>query len=550
MFHSSQHSPFDSIQPCNIRSAGDDTLAELARLVGDGETLHGGGRPEPQRPVPQRPVEPAARAVDTSRELPEWAKATAQTSPTFNFDLQQRLQEAFGSGTRDNPRNVFDTMAAPEAEAALNVDESFEADLGADLADDLDRALELELSTFEAEIAPLPEVPVHHDVDAELARLLNDRPSVEPVVPVTAQAYVGDATAAQMGVDARYAASDLTDLSQAEPFSPEGAVAPHHASAAMRPIPVQRSGTRRVAYAVVAVALLGGGAALALNVGGDTSGPAPVLMADSGPVKERPAEAGGKVVPDQDQAVYRSVEGNAPTTNAQEKLADASEAPIKVAAAPTEAGAETAAAKPFVLRPRTVRTVTVRPDGSIVNGVQDLESSSAASSETVAAIAPTVAPSAPAVAPQPTAAPTPAAETPPVVVAKVEPAPTPVVAKPVAPQPVAVKPVAVKPAPTPVVAKPAPAPAPVAVAKPAAPTSPYAVQIASQRSLIAAEKSWQTLSKRYGGVLGGQSPDIRSTDIPGKGIYYRVRVPAQTKQAAANLCSQLKNAGGSCFVTR
>ena len=86
--------------------------------------------------------------------------------------------------------------------------------------------------------------------------------------------------------------------------------------------------------------------------------------------------------------------------------------------------------------------------------------------------------------------------------------------------------------------------------KPVVSSSAWKVQISSQRSRSAAEASYTNLKSRFGSVLGDSLADIQKTDIEGKGIFYRVKLLAESKTEANKLCSSLKNAGGSCFVTR
>ena len=99
-------------------------------------------------------------------------------------------------------------------------------------------------------------------------------------------------------------------------------------------------------------------------------------------------------------------------------------------------------------------------------------------------------------------------------------------------------------------------PQPAAPAAPAAPVvetvahDGYYVQISSQPSRDAAQSSSRNLSQRYSGVIAGRNVVIQSADIPGKGTYYRVRVPVESKTEGARLCEDLKSAGGSCFVAR
>ena len=58
------------------------------------------------------------------------------------------------------------------------------------------------------------------------------------------------------------------------------------------------------------------------------------------------------------------------------------------------------------------------------------------------------------------------------------------------------------------------------------------------------------MSSRYASVLGGRNLVIQTAEIEGKGTYHRVRLPAGSKDEANALCSNLKSAGGSCFVSR
>ena len=76
------------------------------------------------------------------------------------------------------------------------------------------------------------------------------------------------------------------------------------------------------------------------------------------------------------------------------------------------------------------------------------------------------------------------------------------------------------------------------------------MQIASQPSEAAAQSSYQDLVRRYGSVLEGREANIVKADIAGKGTFWRVRVPAQSRNDAISLCESYKAAGGNCFVSR
>ncbi|PHP67981.1 hypothetical protein CSC94_04730 [Zhengella mangrovi] len=89
------------------------------------------------------------------------------------------------------------------------------------------------------------------------------------------------------------------------------------------------------------------------------------------------------------------------------------------------------------------------------------------------------------------------------------------------------------------------APAATATANPAA-----WVQIASQPSREQAQTSYRNLSQRYSGIIGGRGVNIVPADIPGRGTFYRVNIPAGSFTEAANLCRQIKAAGGDCLAKR
>ncbi|MCM5551879.1 SPOR domain-containing protein [Pleomorphomonas sp. NRK KF1] len=87
----------------------------------------------------------------------------------------------------------------------------------------------------------------------------------------------------------------------------------------------------------------------------------------------------------------------------------------------------------------------------------------------------------------------------------------------------------------------------------AAPTSGEAgayVQLSSQRSEDAARSAFASLQRKYPSILGAASVDIQRADLGSKGVYYRARVGAPTKSAAVELCEQLRSAGGDCLIAR
>ncbi|TIX97059.1 MAG: hypothetical protein E5V18_26740, partial [Mesorhizobium sp.] len=86
-----------------------------------------------------------------------------------------------------------------------------------------------------------------------------------------------------------------------------------------------------VAAVVGAVALAGGLGAFALSFGGAGGTDAPVIVkADNAPIKVRPENPGGTVVPNQDNKVYDAVAkgGAKPAEPVQEKLVTNTEEPV------------------------------------------------------------------------------------------------------------------------------------------------------------------------------------------------------------------------------
>jgi len=76
------------------------------------------------------------------------------------------------------------------------------------------------------------------------------------------------------------------------------------------------------------------------------------------------------------------------------------------------------------------------------------------------------------------------------------------------------------------------------------------MQIASLPSEAEAQKSYAALSKKFSSVLGGHGVDIQKAEIANKGTYFRVRIPAGSREEAVALCERYRGAGGSCLVTR
>ncbi len=355
----------------------------------------------------------------------------------------------------------------------------------------------------------------------------------------------------------------------------------------------------------------------------------------------KPENPGGTTVPNQDKAVYETVAGAGRTVEPQQdKLVTTAEEPIDVSPpmrdeaeeimdlAPQEdemtAGmqpknedriaqivqqseAEEPNAAMAAVAPRKVRTMIVRPDGTLVPReepadepalVEELADAAAQATlaastpvETpIAAESPAAADAAPVreadaapglspdadpdagatvtaalgaeLAPGAEAGSSAAAEAPDTAAAEAErPAGSPVMPEiaPIAPQRPAEQPIdvvgEVQPARVAALAPAAPPSAPAAPAAAPVAAAPagaaiWSVQIASQPNEAAARSSYENLAGRYASVLQGHEVNIVKAEIEGKGTYWRVRVPTDSRNEAIRLCESYKEAGGNCFVSR
>ena len=321
----------------------------------------------------------------------------------------------------------------------------------------------------------------------------------------------------------------------------------------------QGQGGKRYAVAALAIALVAGlGAAGYGFFDGSASvdGQSPIIKADTDPVKVKPEDPGGRQVANQDKASYEKVADTGAESNNQDTLISDTEEPAdlvalaepksdeRLTADTTEPEPESTAG----VEPRKVRTVTVKPDGTILlpESVDTLSST----------------PSLAAVSPEPVVSTATAAidesvgidgakSSLDIAVPSVSP-----VSK---PDPVELASTnveeAVEIAPTPV--EPTPEPVEVEAASTsegatdvATQRSEWAVQVSSQRSPEAAQASYQNLRNRFGSIFEGRSMAIQRAVVEDKGTFYRVRIQTASKSDATQFCSKFKASGGSCFVTR
>ncbi|MER8990061.1 SPOR domain-containing protein [Mesorhizobium sp. M0678] len=627
------------------------------------------------RPAP--PPQPAATPSYRAAPVEERPSYEGQASREDRSSYEDRPAYTEAAPSSHQQPSAYDEM--PDVET-VDVPERVVA-----LADDLDIP---ELNFDDDE----PVAPAYDDLDADFASLLTEMNATDIApAPVRSAGYDDE-------YDAGFASGYKQDRSETRAYGAKPAEAPVSAAAAsyadaadgfdLGPLPggqpvsqaddftfdeldydpeldeemsvpglaergAERQPRRRgllIGAVVGAVAIAGGLGAFALTLGGKSGGDAPVIVkADNRPIKIKPENPGGTVVPNQDNKVYDAVvKGAKPAEPVQQKLVTNTEEPVDLkadepesrvvdlspndpdaaddidapgtAASDTDgsgtnapgtnasdssalgasaAGAAETAAAPapksedriaqvlqeaekgatpeiVAVAPRKVRTMVVKPDGSLVAREDPAPAAPQMAAAEPADPAPQhVAPAAqadaaaqtgtvplidqltsdPKIGDQPSGdqASGDQAET-----SKLQPAPKPdtkAEAKPSASKQSASTPATVpvapqRPSDQPVDVVGEVKPDQVASIDPAAAgAGSWSIQIASQPTVESAQATYQDLQRRYGSVLSGRTANIVKAEIAGKGTFYRVRVPAQSRNEAIKLCTSYKAAGGNCFVS-
>ena len=82
------------------------------------------------------------------------------------------------------------------------------------------------------------------------------------------------------------------------------------------------------------------------------------------------------------------------------------------------------------------------------------------------------------------------------------------------------------------------------------PFAPWGVQLAGNFSKERALASYGRARQSYAAIFGGLQPMVIGTRLRSRGTraFYRVRLPAPTRDAAGELCNRIRSAGGNCVV--
>jgi hypothetical protein len=315
--------------------------------------------------------------------------------------------------------------------------------------------------------------------------------------------------------------------------------------------------------------VLGLGGVLMLNSPATmvAGGEPPLIKATNEPSKVQPQSPGGLEIPNQNKQIYERADRDTQTrvVNREEQPVDVRQAARAMAPSDASGGARPQASGTPAANnglnlgePRRVRTVSIRPDGTIISPEAP---PSAPQSAPAAAPAPRAMSLPPATQP----ATSPAAQVMPV---PTTPAPRGVAATPAAPaaggsspqqsaaatpappgpQRVATaQPITIAPAQTPAVPTPATAPA-TSVASISDAAGGWAVQLGVSGSEPEARTTLQRLQQKFPD-LDGATPLIRKAEVNGNTIY-RIRVGPMSREDASSLCSRIQGQGGQCFAAR
>ncbi len=580
-------SPSPNSAQRSVRPLDDDPLEELARILGETggypvrpeTTVEVGRRATPQRAMPQQLSALEAQLFDELR---------SSVAP------EDRVR---GDFVREIPPVIHQRPVNDHEIASLRIDDGAEAPRMMARAQSATVAQQAEPGRQETPYAD------YYAYDDGVAAGSYD-PAFAPAPPVAppTQAVHGDVNAHLRSNYAEFGTDDIAVAAQeSSPYAAAEPLIRPHSSAEVRAaarLPKERSrSVLSTILATVGILVVGGGAYAGWKFyGADlvTSGPV-AIHADSKPLKVRGKE--------QDKAdAQPTLQPDA--ANGTSKIYSAQEDPVEQVRGVSPEGKEVRVINPGAQRsnsdqPHTVKTVIVRPDGSIVTD-------SGAPVRSVVPVRITPEPVQPPAAPPqssaantarptpptsiddltaqaagggrtaaPPAPPSPVVKTVPVVVTPnaqqqaAAPKVAPPAAPPVAPKVTATTPVAVPATPPKPVVAPSqassgtpmtlgPSSPRMASAAPAAPASTppasaasgdWMVQISASKSDADARRSGADAQKRYS-TLAGRSIDVQTANLGEKGTFYRTRFAAGSKEQAAALCQQITSQGGQCMVVR
>lgn len=506
-----------------------DPLTELARLMqGDGESEAKAKTADLyDRLLTQEPPQARKSAPESSRPQAPRAASAPSGRP-----------DPFGAGLRGS--------LAPEAPAAANEPRAYREPAYDDRAHQ--QAAHQDPSQARAGYGREPQP----GAAGQTEQAYRANPAAQYADPGAyhADPRLADPNAHQ--ADQRYADTRYADPHYAEggwadesqnylDYGPEGYEADYEQEPTPKGGLLSRLPKFRPWHAVAGISALAAvsiGWGFAHRSGGVGSHDIPTIGAPEGPAKIAPVAEEPQGSASQGAAVLERKEP-APVTQVvthEEQAVDPQAAPraVEIGAGPVNAPHE-----PPAPAPRKVKTISVRPDGSVIEndavppavtsgvglGAESLEAAQGGTPKSVAR--PTSTASAAKAAAPKAAAATAAA---------------PKAAAPAKPKPPKVAAVEESPA----ADNPDDA-APAEEAPRGAGKGGYAVQFGAANSEAEARALLTQIAKKYAAQLGGRRPTFKPAKVDGKTVY-RVRIGGVSKEAAAGICEKVKGGGGACFV--
>lgn len=474
-----------------------DPLAELARLIGQTDPLGGAAKPAAHPLQSRANVRPQVSPPEQydPPEQPEQLEEDDSAAPPSPPPWMQRVRQ---EAPPPPPQDYDDE---PEYEPAP-------------------------VHPLHRYAAQPPQAPAPHDYDA---------PQYAEPEPLPDPSRYDDALYGQID-------SGAQDY-QRDPAYPDDPYA-YQNEYEEEPPPKKRSSGLMTVAAVLALAVVGTGGAFAYRtyVGSPRTGEPPIIKADNSPTKVVAAPSDGGTLKNPDRLL---------PGDGSEKLVSREESPVDLnsrsgaprvvfpplnqngnpppVASVSPSGPAPASAANGTLpnnEPRKIKTLAVKGDAAENGGVPAGASAPPARPTTRSAAAPAV-PATPAVPAAPAGR-------------------NPASANASANTPMSLAPQAGQPS--------EPAPTRTAAANPvqAAPAAGgnYLVQVSSQKSEADAQASYRALQSKFP-ALGSRQPLIKRADLGDKGVVYRAMVgPFASSDEATQFCSNLKSAGGQCFVPR
>jgi hypothetical protein len=472
-----------------------DPLAELARLIGQNDPLGASAKPAP-RPLQSRAnvrpqqYDPPEELPDSPQSPPAWMQRARHETPLPPPPLPPMPQEEYD----DEPEYQQPAPVHPLHRYA----------------------------------AQPPQVPAHQAPPAqddyyEQPQQYADEPQQDP----------------SRYDDALYGRLETGEHDyQRDPAYPDDPYA-YQGEYEEEPAPKKRSNGLMTVAAVLALAVVGTGAAFAYRtfVGSPRSGEPPIIRADNSPTKVVPAQSDASAAKNPDRML---------SSDGGEKLVSREETPVDVnsrsggprvvfpplnqnANPPPASSVSPSAPMPAATgtmpnnEPRRIKTLAVKGDAADNGGIP------AGASAPQRPAPPTRSVAAPAAAPAGPQARNPAS------------------ANASANTPMSLAPQAGESEPPTRMA--ATNPTQTAPAGASEGGGSFLVSVTSQDSESAARESFRVAQGKYASVLGSRSPVIRRVDLADGKTKYRAMVgPYRTRQEAVQFCTELNAAGGQCFI--